>query len=129
MSKLFSLLLLVVGAVVLVPSLRTRAIPHVQPAIDPFYEWSARNRVKEIVTLLQRETTLGRPIPDSRDLPGFLARHDYKKDAGNDPWGTPFYIRSTRASYTVGSAGRDRSVNTTDDILSAPQPRTGASRR
>ena len=129
MSKLFSLLLLVVGAVVLVPSLRARAIPHVQPAIDPFYEWSARNRVNEIVGLLHQESTLGRPIPASRDLPGFLERHDYKKDAGNDPWGTPFYIRSTRTTYTVGSAGRDRSVNTTDDILSAPQPRKGSSRR
>lgn len=129
MSKLFSALLLVVGAVVLVPALRARAIPHVQPVIDPFYEWSARNRVKEIVGLLHQEATLGRPIPASRDLPVFLERHDYKKDAGNDPWGTPFYIRSTRTSYTVGSAGRDRSVNTTDDILSAPQPRKGSSRR
>ena len=129
MSKLFSLLLLVVGAVVLVPSLRARAVPHVQPAIDPFYEWSARNRVKEIVGVLRQQTTLGRQLPSSRDLPAFLESHDTRQGAGTDPWGTPFFLRSTRTTFMVASAGRDRTPNTPDDILSAPQPRTGTSRR
>ena len=129
MSKLFSLLLLLIGAVVLVPSLRARAIPHVQPALDPFYEWSARNRVNEIVGLLHQETTLGRQVPSSRELPGFLEGRDTKEGAGTDPWGTPFFIRNTRTAYYVGSAGRDRTPNTPDDILSPPQPRTGKARR
>ncbi len=129
MSRLLSFLLLLIGAVVLVPSLRARAMPHMQPALDPFYEWSARNRVNEIVKLLGQESTLGRSIPASRELPAYLERRDYKEGAGIDPWGTPFFIRTTRTTYVVASAGRDRRASTPDDIVSAPQPRKDKPRR
>ena len=129
MSKLLGFLLLLIGAVVLVPQLRARAMPHVQPALNPFYEWSARNRVNEIVGFLQEEETLGRSIPTPANFTDFVARRDFQKDAARDPWGTPFYLRVTRKGYFVGSAGRDRLPNTPDDIVSAPQPRKPAVRR
>ncbi|HEX8671226.1 MAG TPA: hypothetical protein VF710_05030 [Longimicrobium sp.] len=129
MSKLLGILLLLIGAVVLVPQLRARAMPHVQPALNPFYEWSARNRVNDIVEILHEEETLGRNIPDPASFAGFVARRDFQQDAANDPWGTPFYLRLTRKAYFVGSAGRDRLPNTADDIVSAPQPRNPAVRR
>lgn len=129
MSKLLGFLLLLIGAVVLVPPLRARAMPYVQPALNPFYEWSARNRVNDIVEILHEEETLGRSIPDPRNFAGFVARRDFQKDAAQDPWGTPFYLRVTRKAYFVGSAGRDRIPNTPDDIVSPPQARKAAVRR
>jgi hypothetical protein len=129
MSKLIGFLLLAIGAVVLVPALRERAMPHVAPALDPFYSWSARNRVSEIVDLLHEEETLGRTIPAPRDFAEFVDRRDMKKGASLDPWGTPFYLQLTRRTYLVGSAGKDRVPRTADDILSEPQPRKGAPRR
>lgn len=129
MSKLLGILLLLIGAVVLVPQLRARAMPHVQPALNPFYEWSARNRVNEIVEILHEEETLGRNIPTPADFSGFVARREFQKDAAQDPWGTPFYLRVTRKAYFVGSAGRDRVPNTPDDIVSPPQLRKAAVRR
>jgi hypothetical protein len=129
MSKLLGFLLLLIGAVVLVPQLRARAMPYVQPALNPFYEWSARNRVSDIVELLHEEETLGRGIPEPRKFAAFVAQRDFQKDAAQDPWGTPFYLRVTRKAYFVGSAGRDRVPNTPDDIVSAPQVRQAAVRR
>ncbi len=129
MSKLLGFLLLLIGAVVLVPQLRARAMPYVQPALNPFYEWSARNRVNDIVQILHEEETLGRPIPNPASFAAFVARRDFQKDAAHDPWGTPFYLRVTRKAYFVGSAGRDRIPNTPDDIVSPPQVRKAAVRR
>lgn len=129
MSKLLGILLLLIGAVVLVPALRARAIPHMQPVLDPFYEWSARNRVNSIVGLVREEESLGRALPNPRSFPAFVDERDHQKGAGTDPWGTPFYLRLTRTTYVVGSAGRDRIPNTADDIRSAPQPRKGQASR
>lgn len=129
MSKLLSFLLLLIGSVVLVPALRARAMPYAQPALNPFYEWSARNRVNEIVELLHEEETLGRSIPDPRNFASFVERRDFQKDAAQDPWGTPFYLRVTRKAYFVGSAGKDRLPNTPDDIVSDPQVRKAGGRR
>ncbi len=129
MSKLLGFLLLAIGAVVLVPALRERAMPHVAPALDPFYSWSARNRVSEIVDLLREEETLGRGIPAPRDFAKFVDQRDFQKGASLDPWGTPFYLQVRRRTYVVGSAGKDRLPRTADDILSEPQPRKGAPNR
>ena len=129
MSKLLGFLLLLAAAIVMVPQLRQRAMPHMQPALNPFYEWSARNRVNEIVALVHEEETLGRPIPNARDFAAFVETRDYQKDAGLDPWGTPFYLHLTRKTYLVGSAGRDRQPNTADDIVSPPQPRRAPAAR
>lgn len=126
MSKLLGFLILAIGTVVLVPALRERAMPYVAPALDPFYSWSARNRVGEIVNLLQEEETLGRSIPTPREFARFVDRRDFQKGASLDPWGTPFYLHLTRRTYVVGSAGKDRLPRTADDILSEPQPRKGA---
>ena len=128
-SKLLTILLVLIAAIVMVPALRERALPRLQPVMDPFYEWSARNRVNDIVRLVQEEETLGRPMPEVRRFPQFVDERDFKKGAGTDPWGSPFYLRLTRKTFVVGSAGRDRVANTTDDIVSSPQPRRAQPRR
>ncbi|HYJ78738.1 MAG TPA: type II secretion system protein GspG [Longimicrobiaceae bacterium] len=133
MSKVLWLILLLVAVVVLVPPVRERAKPHLAFALDPFYEWSAKNRVSEISNLVKRADALGRTIPAAADFPRFVDTEDTKQNASVDPWGTPYYLLAGRRSYQVGSAGKDREPGTTDDILSVEEtltrPAAGAGRR
>jgi hypothetical protein len=121
LQKIVLLALLAVAAVVMVPSLREKVWPKVQPALNPLYEWSAKNRVNEIRDLVKRADAIGHTVP--ADGPGFAAfvdREDMQQNAADDPWGTPYYIVATGTTFQIGSAGRDRQPGTADDILSAP---------
>jgi hypothetical protein len=122
MSRIFLLILCLIAAVVLVPSLRERARPHMQPVLDPMYEWSAKNRVKEIANLVKRADAMGRNLPAPGDFPGFVENEDTRANASIDPWGSQYYVVTSGSAFRVGSPGRDRVVNTTDDILSAELP-------
>lgn len=124
LGKLMGLLLLAAAVVVLVPPVREKARPHLQFAFDPFYEWSTRNRVAEIRDRVKELDQLGRPIPTPREFATFLDRSDFRENASVDPWGSPFYLQVTRAGFRVGSPGKDRVRNTTDDILSAEEKLT-----
>jgi hypothetical protein len=122
MSKVFWLVVLVIAVAVLVPPVRERVKPYLQPAIDPVYESNARTRVKEITRLLKRVEASGRQVPSPRDFARFVESEDMRQNASLDPWGTPYYLVATRRDYRVGSAGRDRRQGTADDILADPEP-------
>ena len=121
MGKILLLIVVLVGAVVMVPDLREAARPHVQFAFDPFYEWSTRNRVSEISKLVKRADQMGRRIPAPGEFSAFIDREDFQENASLDPWGTPYYLVRTRGGYQVGSAGKDRQSGTADDIVSAEE--------
>ena len=130
MSKLILLILLVVAAIVMVPAARDRVRPRLQPALDPVYDWSTRNRVKTLVELVRDQETLGNPIPRPSQFSRFVEARDATRDGSLDAWGTPFYLHVTRrGAYTVGSAGRDRLVGTGDDIIATGQSRKPPKRR
>lgn len=129
MGKILLFLLIVAAAIVTIDPLRERARPHVQFAFDPFYEWSTRNRVDEIKDMVREEDQLGRPIPTPRQFSDFLEGRDTQRNAAMDPWGTPFYLVTTRKGFRVGSAGRDMERGTADDILSVEAPITYKPRR
>lgn len=118
MSKIVGLVLLLIAAVALVPPLREKVRPHVQFAFDPFYTWSAKNRVNEIVDVIKGEQSLGRPVPNPREFAVFIERNDFREDAAYDPWGNPYYLVVDRTTYRVGSYGKDQEQGTEDDILS-----------
>jgi len=117
MRKFFLLLLAALVVVLVSRPLREKAQPHVQFAIDPIYGWSAKNRVGELEKLLEQQVSAGRTIPSPRDFMGFIARED-PSGGGVDPWGTPYYMISTRTTFQVGSAGANRQAGDADDILS-----------
>lgn len=124
-SKIFWLLVAAVAVVVLVPPVRERVWPRVQPALNPVYQWNARTRVDEIRDLVKRADAIGSTIPTTPDgFAQFVDREDMQEDASLDPWGTPYYLVLDGANFQVGSAGKDMQPGTEDDILSRPEPLT-----
>lgn len=123
-SKLFWLLVLAVVVVVLVPPVRQKVWPRLQPALNPVYEWNARTEVNELRGLVKRADSMGRTVPTGEGFSTFVNQEAMQQDAATDPWGTPFYIMITGNEFQVGSAGRDLQPGTTDDILSTPEPLT-----
>lgn len=110
------LVLLIAAAALASPDVRGRLKPHVQPALDPVYEWSARSKVREIVRMIQTERAAGRAAPTPKTFTDFLEKQ-YPGAGALDPWGSPFYLRKGRAETVVGSPGKDGARGTADDIL------------
>lgn len=118
MTRLLFVLLAVLVAVVLNPSLRKRAEPHLAFALDPLYEWQVKDRVAEMARGLQSDLASGRALPAERDFAAYLSGRYPGEDAHLDPWGTPYFLKRVRNVVQIGSAGRDRARGTEDDILS-----------
>ena len=123
-SKIIWLLVAAAAVIVLVPPVRERVWPKLQPALNPVYEWNARTRVNDIRDVVKRADAVGKPIPTGEAFARFVDAEDMQEDASADPWGTTYYILIDRAIFQVGSAGKDRVAGTADDILSKPEPLT-----
>jgi hypothetical protein len=123
-ARIFWLLVAAAAVVALVPPVRERVWPRLQPALNPVYEWNARTRVNDIRDVVKRADATGRNIPTGTAFAQFVDSEDMQEDASLDPWGTPYYILLDRATFQVGSAGKDREPGTADDILSTPEPLT-----
>ncbi|MBB4634305.1 hypothetical protein [Longimicrobium terrae] len=123
MSKLVWCLVLLVAAVVFVKPLRERVRPEVEIALNPLYNWTVRNEVKDIQRLVAREQATTGTIPKPSEFERFI---DSREGAGAslDSWGEPYFLTLTRRTYTIASAGPDRERNTADDIRTEPAPRT-----
>lgn len=102
------------------PTARDWVRPHLDPILDPTYEWSVRSRVSEIARKIETERAAGRGVPGPGAIGDFV-RHHYKSDGSElDPWGVPFHLVNSSQGLRVASAGRDRTINTGDDVLSPP---------
>jgi len=123
-SKIFWLLVAAVAVVVLVPPVREKVWPKLQPAFNPVYEWNARTRVNDIRDVVKRADAVGKPIPTGEAFARFVDTEDMQQNASMDPWGTAYYVLLNGPSFQVGSAGKDRVPGTEDDILSKPEPLT-----
>lgn len=123
-SKLFWLLVLAVAVVVLVPPVRAKVWPKVQPAFNPLYEWNAKNEVNEIRDMVKRADARGSTVPTDARFSEFVNSEAMQQDASVDPWGTPFYIIISGNTFQVGSAGKDLQPGSGDDILTNPEPLT-----
>lgn len=122
----FGLVALVVAFVVAInPTLREKALPYLQPALDPAYEWLAQGRLEDITKQMEAQAAVGQPLPTGETLDDFLRERYSNEDAARDPWGTPYFLRESRDRVIAGSAGRDGEVGTEDDILSDPVYRGG----
>ena len=108
------------------PTARAWVRPHLDPILDPTYEWSVRSRVSEIARKIETEREANRYVPAPGEISDFMRRHYFQKDGHLDPWGIPFHLVQSSEGPRVVSAGRDRQLGTPDDVLSPPlarQPR------
>lgn len=117
MSKIVLVVLLLALGVLITPSLRQRAAPHLQFALDPVYAWNTRNQLRDIQRFIERSRTL----PQERTFSAHLEREN---GAGTslDPWGNQYYLLRDRHTYQIGSPGPDGVPGTADDIVTDPQP-------
>lgn len=119
MSRIVWILVFLLAAVILVRPLRERVVPQMEFALNPIYEWEAKNRVNSIYRVLERARAEGAALPRPRDFQAFLTERE-GADAALDPWGQPFFLVRERRAFRVSSAGPDRRPNTADDIHSTP---------
>jgi hypothetical protein len=124
LSKLFMLLLVAAAVVVLVPPVREKVWPKLSPALNPHYEWTAKNRVNEIAAQVKRADAGGRTVPAGDAFPGFVDSDAMQENASIDPWGNAYYIMFSGNTFQIGSFGKDRQPGTSDDIVTLPQPIT-----
>lgn len=122
MGRLTILLLLLLIAAVVNPTLRAQAAPYAQPhverALSPFYQWQVRHRLGEIARAIQESVARGMELPNSGELSRFLQSY-YGDDTANlDPWGMPFFVSRDGLGIRVVSAGRDGAIGTIDDMFS-----------
>lgn len=122
MSKLVWCLVLLVAAVVFIKPLRERVRPEFELALNPLYEWTVRNEVKDLQRLVAREQATSGTIPKASEFQRFIESRE-GADAALDSWGEPYYLTLTRRTYAIGSSGPDRERNTADDIRTEPLPR------
>lgn len=122
LSRLVWILVLLLAAVAIFKPLRERALSHFEPALNPVYEWKAKNDVNDLQRAVMRELATGGPLPKAREFTDFL---EQRAGPGSsiDPWGEPFYLSLTRRNYKVASSGPDRVRHTPDDIFATPAPR------
>jgi hypothetical protein len=120
MRYFFIALLVFVGAVALVPSLREQVLPGVKATVDSRRIEEANTRIQEISVLAKARE---RQLPAPAGFKAFVDRGlpNYR-NAGTDPWGTPYYLKRDKFNFWVGSAGPDKVVGTEDDILSSATP-------
>ncbi|HEX5521044.1 MAG TPA: type II secretion system protein GspG [Longimicrobiaceae bacterium] len=120
MKRLFLFLLVVLIAVLVNPTMRSKAEPHLAFALDPLYEWMARSKLGDIASHVEAQVASGRGVPDPKGFGTFLEQRYLRDDAPFDPWGTPYYLKVERGTVRAASAGRDRRRGTPDDIVSRP---------
>jgi hypothetical protein len=116
----FIALLLFVGAVAIIPRLREQVLPVVQSMLDSRRSDEANTRIEEISALMVRRV---HEVPPPAQFKAFVDKGlpNYR-NAGTDPWGTPYYLRRDKFNAWVGSAGPDKIQGTDDDILSNSVP-------
>lgn len=119
--RYFLIALLVFGvAVALVPDLRERVMPTVQSKVNSQRREAANIRIGEIVALAESK---GGQLPAPKGFKAFVDRGlPNQRNAGTDPWGTPYYLKRDKFNFRVGSAGPDKVVGTEDDIVSKATP-------
>jgi hypothetical protein len=128
MSRIIWILVFALAAVLFVKPLRERASPHIEFALNPVYKWDTKNRVNELVRLIERERATGGMVVTPRDFEKFLSNRE-GADAIRDVWGQPYFMEANKRTMRVGSAGPDRTRGTVDDIYSEPEPAAGARSR
>lgn len=125
-GKIFLGLLVLVLAVLTIPSLRQRAQPQLDrmgeklegplsPVLTPYRQLRTEGEIGKIVRELVRDRNMGvlRPMPDEF---GDYIRLQLEDEDGLDAWGSPYIMLPEPDSMAIVSAGPDLDYQTEDDV-------------
>jgi hypothetical protein len=93
-----------------------RIAPQAERLLNPMRKSGARREITFILREIAAQRLIGRPLPDPREFRFWVREKVEAVEDGLDPWGTPYYMRRSRGTVTVGSAGVDRTPGTGDDV-------------
>jgi hypothetical protein len=125
----FLILLLLILAVLLIPSLRQRAQPRIDtsrewlgqklegplsPVLTPYRTIKTQERMGEAVRFLIRDRNRGVDAPRPNAFDDYLQRHEI---LAVDGWGVPFVLDQDPDSLSIISVGPDLQFSTEDDIV------------
>lgn len=129
MKRLFLAVLLMILAVLLIPSLRERAQPRIDasriwlgerlegpmgPALTPYRTLRTQTRMGEVVRLLIQDRNKGRTPPVPEEFNSYMIRRNLER---TDFWGVPLIMVQEPDSLAVISAGADMQYHSDDDII------------
>jgi hypothetical protein len=130
MVKLVLVLLVVIGFLTAYAPTRSRigaaaapALAKLGPAGDfltrPVHRWTAKSETDFIIDQIALAKTMGRDTPTEAKLQEWLKQRRVRtRYNGKDPWGSEYYLKRDKTSFTIGSCGPDGERNTPDDIRS-----------
>lgn len=124
MFKIILIVLVVVGAIITIPALHSRAgimlgpvedklAPHMTFATDPMKKVRTSDKESNILGMLKQDHIQGRKSPEPEDFPQWLKDRQVEPDG----WGNRYYLFQKNDSIFIGSNGPDGKKNTPDDLL------------
>lgn len=125
--KRFLIVLLVVGGLLSIPTVRfkvwaglqptlTRIEPYAGVILTPIRRYRAKTEVMAIVREIRDVRNKGGAVPNTRTFQRWLTTRRELRQLRQDPWGRPYYLERERGQLIVGSAGADGKTRTADDV-------------
>jgi len=116
-GKLFLFALVALAAAYTYPETRPRVIEAMAPALDPIRSYQTENEMELIAEeLLSYDRTYYKMPTDARGFSRWIEGR-YQSETVVDSWGTPYALKIWDDSFRIASAGVDREVGTSDDLL------------
>lgn len=125
--KFLLVLILGLGVVFGVPSLRAKVMPKIEPVLtklglgdrlaNPIKRRTAENEMRVIVQKLEEDILEKRKkLPTEKTFPQWVYANTRLAKRGVDPWGNKYYLSRLGQQMEVGSNGPDSTRNTEDDV-------------
>ncbi len=119
-TKFWGLVLLGLGIALYIPTSRAKIITWAAPMMGPLYHLETEGELIEIASDLEEEELSSRRLPRSGSSFNEWLRNRYVGDASTtDSWGSLYSLKIWPDSFAVVSLGRDRKLNTDDDLVVA----------
>jgi hypothetical protein len=123
MFKIIIILLVLIGAVISIPALNSRAkvimgpmedklAPHMKFATDPMNKVRTSDKESNILGMLKQDHIQGHKTPEPEDFTQWLKERAVEPDG----WGKTYYMYLKNDSIFIGSNGPDRVRGTADDL-------------
>ena len=125
--KFLIVLIIGLGVIFGVPSLRARVMPKIEPVLtklgigdrlaNPIKRRTAENELRVVVQKLEEGILEKRKkLPTEKTFPQWVYVNTRLSKRGVDPWGSKYYLSRVGQQMTVGSNGPDLTRDTPDDV-------------